>query len=70
MFELVIKVGKKWSSISKLLETRTEHSVKNRYKSLLKKFKKTHSIRDKAKTSKGLYAKELEMLRGLIEEIK
>lgn len=45
MFECVRKYGKKWSNIARELGTRTEHAVKNRYKSLLKKFKKDHSIR-------------------------
>lgn len=33
----VLKKGKKWSNISKKLETRTENQVKNRFKSLINK---------------------------------
>ena len=37
----VLKEGKKWAYIAKTLEyKRTEHMVKNRYKSLQTKFKK------------------------------
>ena len=38
-------LGKKWSSISKLMKsTRTEHMVKNRFTSLLKKVSKTNKF--------------------------
>ena len=32
----ILEVGMKWSEISKFLNGRTENSVKNRYKSLIK----------------------------------
>lgn len=37
----VRKEGKKWAHIAKCLnDTRTEHTVKNRYKSILTRFRK------------------------------
>jgi hypothetical protein len=40
LLEYVLEIGKKWSAISKCMKNRTEHAVKNRFKSLLKKYKK------------------------------
>jgi len=37
LMKTFIKVGKKWSSIAKLLGDRTENAVKNRWKSLIRK---------------------------------
>lgn len=33
-----IKLGKKWSDISRIMNNRTENAVKNRWKSLIRKF--------------------------------
>jgi hypothetical protein len=43
LLEYVLEIGKKWSAISKCMKNRTEHAVKNRFKSLLKKYKKENS---------------------------
>lgn len=41
--EEVLKIGKKWSKISRSMKNRSEHSVKNRYNSLVQKaLKKPH----------------------------
>jgi hypothetical protein len=40
LLEYVLEIGKKWSAISKCMKNRTEHSVKNRFKSLIKRYKK------------------------------
>lgn len=47
--EYVLELGKKWSAISKCMRDRTEHAVKNRYQSLLRRFTKLSDI----KLSKG-----------------
>jgi hypothetical protein len=38
--KLVVEHGKKWSVISDQMAGRTEHTVKNRFQSLLKKYLK------------------------------
>lgn len=40
--EFALELGKKWSAIAKCMRNRTEHAVKNRYQSLLKKYKKSN----------------------------
>lgn len=40
LLEYVLEIGKKWSAIAKCIRKRTEHAVKNRFKSLIKKYKK------------------------------
>lgn len=49
LFRIVSKEGRKWALISKILQTRSEHSVKNRYTNLFKKFKsyQTNANRNK-----------------------
>jgi hypothetical protein len=49
----VVKLGKKWSEISKMLLNRTENSVKNRWKSLLKKYKAEHVLNDTRLSPEG-----------------
>ena len=38
--EISLEIGCKWSNIAKILKGRTENSVKNRFKSLIKKERK------------------------------
>ena len=38
--EYVLEIGKKWSAIAKCMKNRTEHAVKHRFKSLVKRYKK------------------------------
>jgi hypothetical protein len=45
MFEFVQKHGKKWANLVKILnDTRNEHSVKNKFNSIIKKHKKLHKV--------------------------
>ena len=43
LLEKVIRIGKKWSEISRITPGRTENGVKNRFNSLMKKWLKKHS---------------------------
>lgn len=44
MIEFILKNGKKWSEIGKVLENhRTEHMIKNRFKTLNLKLNKKYS---------------------------
>ena len=43
LFQIYKEVGKKWAEISKRMKNRTENAVKNRFNSLLKKFKNLQS---------------------------
>lgn len=43
MFQYVRQHGKKWASLVKILKgTRNEHSIKNKFNSILKKHQKLH----------------------------
>lgn len=57
-------MGIKWSAIAKKIKTRTEHSVKNRFKSLLKKF--THSEPSKFKNKKRT-SKDMESVKKILQ---
>ncbi len=47
-----LKMGKKWSDISKIMTNRTENAVKNRWKSLIKKH--AHEFKGKSSSAKSL----------------
>jgi hypothetical protein len=53
LLSAVVKLGKKWSEISKMLVNRTENSVKNRWKSLLKKYRAEHVLNDSRMSPEG-----------------
>jgi hypothetical protein len=45
MFEFVQQHGKKWANLVKILnDTRNEHSVKNKFNSIIKKHKKLYKV--------------------------
>lgn len=44
LLQSFLQVGKKWAEISKIMGTRTENSVKNRFLSLIKKLKSKQNI--------------------------
>lgn len=66
LLELVLDLGKKWSGIAKQLKTRTEHSVKNRFRSLIKKFSKNIPGQKKPRKKS---TKDLELVKGIIQEM-
>lgn len=48
MFEFILKKGKKWSKIREVLgKTRTEHMVKNRYRSVTSRYMREHDVPEK-----------------------
>ena len=64
MLRFVLEHGKKWSKIVEKLEnTRTEHMVKNRFKSLLAK------VENDFKGQKKKVEKENTLIEHIIEEI-
>ena len=60
----VIEIGKRWSDISKIIEGRTENSVKNRFNALFKIARKLKNI-PKSKILKE--KEEVEVLKHFIE---
>ena len=40
--EVLLKIGKRWSKVAKSLGRRTEHMVKNRYKTVIGRQKRLH----------------------------
>lgn len=67
--ELVLDVGKKWSSIAKCIGKRTEHSVKNRFHSLMRQYAKM-ARKIKTKSSGRKKDQEEELIAFIIKSIK
>ena len=49
---MAVQTGKKWAKMAKMIETRTEHAVKNRYIALLKRHTKNQTFKSKGKNHK------------------
>lgn len=67
----VVEKGKQWSAISKLLEAkRTEHMVKNRFKSLVLTYSKEFNISKKHSESSMVLQKIFKRLKSEFEEFQ
>jgi len=66
LLELVLEMGNRWSSIAKVLKTRTEHAVKNRYRSLIKRY--CRAAPSKQKSNKWS-EKDLILVRRILEKL-
>ena len=67
----VVEKGKQWSAISKLLEAkRTEHMVKNRFKSLVLTYSKEFNISKKHSESPTILQKILRRIKSELEEFQ
>lgn len=62
LFELVLKHGKKWAEISRIITGRTENGVKNRYNSMLKKWMRMKTNNPMTKLNKNIEKKILASL--------
>eukprot|EP00331_Platyophrya_macrostoma_P019509 CAMPEP_0176470240 /NCGR_PEP_ID=MMETSP0127-20121128/40333_1 /TAXON_ID=938130 /ORGANISM="Platyophrya macrostoma, Strain WH" /LENGTH=524 /DNA_ID=CAMNT_0017864487 /DNA_START=30 /DNA_END=1604 /DNA_ORIENTATION=+ len=62
----ILQIGKKWDEIAKLLPGRTETSIKNRYISLLKKYKSALQVEGMT-DFKDEEALDIQIMRTLIE---
>lgn len=63
----VVEKGKQWSTISKLLEAkRTEHMVKNRFKSLVLTYSKEFNISKKHSESQTVLQRIFRQLKSEI----
>lgn len=63
-------VGKKWSSIAKCIGKRTEHSVKNRYHSLIKQYTKLSKKNNKIKSTGKRKDQEEELINYIMKCMK
>lgn len=64
--ETVKEVGKKWSYLSKVLSGRTQHAIKNRYKALLKKERKSQ----KQDTERDSHTKNIDLKKAFVKVIE
>ena len=70
LLELVLDIGKKWSSISKCIGKRTEHSVKNRFHSLMRQYAKLSKKGGKGKPAGKKKDQEEELITFIMRTMK
>lgn len=67
MFEFVRRNGKKWASLVKELGyTRNEHSIKNKFNSMVKRHRKSINEREAHIAEEDLYAEIIEKVNSAI----
>jgi len=70
LLEVHLQVGKKWAEIAKILKTRTENAVKNRWNSLMKKYKGEYGVDiDSISASSGYSNKSMDDLERKVSEM-
>lgn len=70
LLETHLNIGKKWAEISKVLKNRTENAVKNRWNSLMKKYKGEFGMDiDTLSTSSAYSNKSMDNLEKQIAEM-
>ena len=70
LLEVHLQVGKKWAEIAKILKNRTENAVKNRWNSLMKKYKGEYGVDiDSISASSGYSNKSMDDLERKVSEM-
>lgn len=69
LLDLVLKFGKKWSVISKNMPGRTEHSVKNHYQSILKKYKELEPKTKQRLKKQEIFQKEINLTKLILKKL-